>query len=132
MILDGEPPVNTGDAMRHFIKIAVGPCWFSVSIRYPRRWPISARTRGRATIRPFPSAILIHNEANGSARRGALYSARRRRKATHVRQVNGATATAARRLIAGRSRGRSARTLLRVFSLTQTGNGRPSSGLTGL
>ena len=28
MILDGEPPVNTGDALRHLIKIAVGPCWF--------------------------------------------------------------------------------------------------------
>jgi hypothetical protein len=24
MILDGEPPVNTGDALRHFIKIAAG------------------------------------------------------------------------------------------------------------
>ena len=24
MSLDGEPPVNTGDALRHFIKIAAG------------------------------------------------------------------------------------------------------------
>jgi hypothetical protein len=58
MILDGAPPVNTGDALRHFIKIAAG-------------------------------AVLVFG----------FYS------------IPAA--------------------LLRVFSLTQTGNGRPSSGLTG-